>query len=75
MSNNVKRTNTRSPTMNKKKTAGNPLMKPKSQKKKASVSRKAGHSPNKLLYNLAKKLKKVNVSKLIKKALPYVIFG
>ena len=75
MSNNVKRTNTRSPTTNKKKPVGKPLTKHKSQKKKASVSRKAGHSPNKLLNNLTKKLKKVNVSKLIKKALPYIIFG
>ena len=36
---------------------------------------KAGHSDNKLLNNLSKKMKKVNVSKLIKKALPYIIFG
>ena len=62
-------------TGRKKKPAGKSLTKHKSQKKKASVSRKAGHSPNKLLYNLTKKLKKVNVSKLIKKALPYIIFG
>lgn len=29
----------------------------------------------KLLHNLSKRLKKVNLSKLIKKALPYIIFG
>ena len=45
------------------------------KKKKKPVRHKAGHSQNKLLYNLSKKMKKINLSKLIKKALPYIIFG
>ena len=45
------------------------------KKKKKTVRHKTGHSQNKLLYNLSKKMKKVNLSKLIKKALPYIVFG
>ena len=45
------------------------------KKKKKTADHRAGHSSNKLLYNLSKKIKKVNMSKLIKKALPYIIFG
>ena len=39
------------------------------------VVKKAGHTKRKQKSKLSKKLKKVNVSKLIKKALPYIIFG
>jgi len=45
------------------------------KKKKQYVINKTGHSKSKLMYNLSKKLKKVNLSKLIKKALPYIVFG
>ncbi len=37
--------------------------------------KKAGHSKKKQKNLLSKKLKKVNLSKLLKKALPYIIFG
>ena len=42
-----------------------------------NVKHRNSRSPttNKLLHNLFKRLKKVNLSKLIKKALPYIIFG
>ena len=42
-----------------------------------NVKHRNSRSPttNKLLHNLSKRLKKVNLSKLIKKALPYIIFG
>ena len=39
------------------------------------TTHKARHSDKKMLNNLSKKMKKINVSKLIKKALPYIIFG
>ena len=45
------------------------------KKKKQYVINKTGHSKSKLMYKLSKKLKKVNLSKLIKKALPYIVFG
>ena len=48
---------------------------PKGKKKSNLIKHKTGHSQNKSKYNLSKKLKKINFLKLIKKALPYIIFG
>ncbi|MCR5205588.1 MAG: hypothetical protein K6E47_11075, partial [Lachnospiraceae bacterium] len=45
------------------------------KKKKGSAKNKARQHESKILYNISRKLKKVNLSKLIKKALPYIIFG
>ena len=61
--------------LDKKKSSEKSASKHKSQKKTTSTGHKTGHSQNKLLHNLSKKLKKVNLSKLIKKAVPYIIFG
>ena len=43
--------------------------------KKRSSSKKNKHTQNKLVSDIKKKLKKVQFSKVLKKAVPYIIFG
>ena len=46
-----------------------------SSKKKTESGKKGKHNQSRFLYDMKKKLKKVQFSKVFKKAVPYLIFG